>query len=317
MLSGFEALLVAVVAEGLAARPNLTVGVTGVAAVPALGQGVLQLGVSAAAPDTVRGFATGDVLPPITDPAAIRAVPLQATVTATLTRRAADATDGAVRTARTAALEDLTVLLHHLEDPNVRSGAKLTSSAADPGFRVFRFELGDVAVAPVVADIVQAIVTYGCGLLVWPPGTVASGGVIAAVDALVEAQPLRVEAAPPVLTTGSSGLIRIAGVAGSRLVDLADGTREAVRIAVGVHSELPPADRGRVTGGDPASLSGFRVFAVAGPETSVTYSAPADHLGAVRSEEVLVHLAVPSDGPVAGVGVRLGSVVVALRAAAN
>ena len=54
-------------------------------------------------PDTVRGFATGDVLPPITDPAAIRAVPLQATVTATLLRRATATTDEALRLARSTA----------------------------------------------------------------------------------------------------------------------------------------------------------------------------------------------------------------------
>lgn len=315
MLSGFESFLAATVAEVLSGRPNLTVGVPAAGPAPAAGAGLLQLGVSAAVPDTVRGFATGDVLPPITDPAAIRAVPLQATVTATLLRRATATTDVALRLARSTALEDVTVLLHQLDDPGYRTGAKLASSAVDPGFRVFQFGLGEVTVAPVAGDVVQVVVTYDCGLFVWPPGTVGEGGLIAAVDALIEAQPLRVEAAPAVLAAGAGAQVRIAGVSGSRLVDVVTGTREPVRIAVGVHSELPPADRGAVTGGAPAALAGFRVFPVTGPETVAGYTAPAGPLGAVRAEEIVVHLAVPSDGPAPGVGVRLGSVVVALRGA--
>ena len=70
-----------------------------------------------------------------------------------------------------------------------------------------------------------------------------------------------------------------------------------------------------MTGGAPAALAGFRVFPVTGPETVAGDTAPAGPLGAVRAEEIVVHLAVPSDGPAPGVGVRLGSVVVALRGA--
>jgi hypothetical protein len=315
VLSGFESFLAATFAELLSGRPGLTVGVPGIAGAPAAGTGLLQVGVSTAVPDTVRGFATGDVLPPITDPAAIRAVPLQATVTATLLRRATAATDVALRLARSTSLEDVTVLLHRLEDPGYHSGAKLTSSAADPGFRVFRFGLGEVTVAPVAGDVVQVVMTYACGLFVWPPGTVGEGGPITAVDALIEAQPLRVEVAPAVLGAGAAGEVRIAGVSGSRLVDATTGAREPVLIAVGVHSELPPADRGSVSGGGPAALTGFRVFPVTGPQLVLGYTAPAGPLGVVRAEEIVVHLAVPSDGPTPGVGVRLGSVVVALRGA--
>jgi hypothetical protein len=315
VLSGFESFLAAVVGERLAARPGLAVAVTGAPPAPAAGAAVLQLGVSEAAHDNVRGFSPGDVLPPVNDPAAIRAVPLQATVTATLTRRATAATDLPVRTARAIALADVTVLLQSLDEADVRDGRALTSSAPDPGYRVLEFALGEVTIAPPADDIVQVTVTYSCSLFVWTPGTTSDGGVIDAVDALIEAQPLTVVAAPAIIITGGSAQVGIAGVSGTRLTDPDTGAREALQIAVGVHSELPPADRGTIEGGVPAALTGFRAFTVTQPQTTITYAAPAGPLGTVRSEEVLVHLAVPSDGPVPGVGVRLGSLVVALREA--
>lgn len=313
MLSGFESFLAAQVAERLAARPGLSVSVPGAPAAPTAGTGVLQLGVSTTIPDVVRGFSPGDVLPPVNDPAAIHAVPLRATVTATLTRRATAPSDAGIRAARTAVLEDFTVLLHSLDEPKVHNGKALTSSAPDPGFRVLDFAFTAATVPAVIGDLVTVAATFDCGLYVWPPGTTAEGGLIDAVDALVEAQPLTVAAAPPIVVTGATATIRIEGVVGSRLVDVATGTREPLAIAVGVSSELPPADRGSIDGGAATLLTGFRAFPVTEPATTITYVAPSGGLGVVRTEEVLVHLAVPSDSAAPGVGVRLGTVTVALR----
>ena len=162
------------------------------------------------------------------------------------------------------------MLLHQLDDPGYRTGAKLASSAVDRGFRVFQFGLGEVTVAPVAGDVVQVMVTYDCGLFVWLPGTVGEGGLIAAVDALIEAQPLRVEAAPAVLAAGAGAQVRIAGVSGSRLVDVVTGTREPVRIA-GCTANCRGRSRRRDRRGS-AALAGFRVFPVTGPETVAGYT---------------------------------------------
>lgn len=313
MLSGFEAFLAAVVAERLADRPGLTVGVAGPPPAPPAGAGVLQLGVTVATSETGKAFSPGNVPPPVNDPKAIRAVPLRATVSATVTRRAAAATDAGIRAARALALADVTVLLHSLDDHDVRSGNTLTPLEQDPGFRVLELAFDDLTVAPVVGEVAQMTATYACSLYVWPPGTKSEGGVIDAVDALLEALPLTVAAAPAVVAAGGSAQVAIGGVSGSRMLDAGTGARQPVRIAVGVHSDFPPAERGGIDGGDATTLTGFRAFDVTQPVTAVVYSAPSGQLGAVRSEEVVVHLAVPSGAAADDVGVRLGSIVVRLR----
>jgi hypothetical protein len=276
---------------------------------------VLQIGVTAASPDAVGGFHPGELLPPVDRPEAIRALPLSTTVTATLTRRATEATDAALRSARATALADATVLLHTLDTAPVRGGHDLTSEAADPGFRVREFSFAGLTIPAPIGDTASVVATYACLLFVWPPGTSAEGEIIRAVDALLEVEPLSIAAQPATVPVGGAATISIAGVTGSRLVDPDTGDRGALQLAVGVHSELPATDRGTLAGGTAAALTGFRSYPVGTPTTTISYQAPTGALGAVRAEEIVVHLAAPSDGPVPEVGVRLGSVVVALREA--
>jgi hypothetical protein len=315
MLSGFESFLAELVGERLSARPGLAVSLVGLAPAPAAGAGVLQIGVTAAEPDAVGAFVPGDVLPPVDKPESIRALPLTATVTATLTRRGTAANDAALRAARSTALADATVLAHALDTAAVRGGRDLTSATADPGFRVREFTLSGLTVPTPTGDMASVVVTYACSLFVWPPGTTAEGEQIRAVDALIEVEPLTIQAQPAIVPAGGSAAISIAGVSGSRLLDPDSGGRAPLQLAIGIHSELSPTDRGTIAGGDASALTGFRTFTIAQPATTVTYTAPTGSLGAVRSEEIVVHLAKPSNGPAPEVGVRLASVVVALHEA--
>lgn len=313
MLSAFEGQLVAVAGEVLAGRLDLAVVASGGAPPPlAAGSGLVAIGVTGARPDPDRGFAPSDVLAPGSAPRQVRVVPLLVHVSATVTRRASAADDQALRTARARLLEDVTLVVHAFDDPTVRTGARLTATAPDPGFRVEELALDGVSVSTTPeADQQKATVTYVGRLLVWPPGQAEDVGTVAAVGPLLEALPISVVAEPASVRAGAPATVRIRGITGRRLVDPATGATEPVRIAVGVVSDLPPADRGTVTSGTPASLAGFRLVEVAGSETVVAYSAPGGPLGAVRREDVVVHLAVVGGG----VGIRLGSVTLRLVAA--
>jgi hypothetical protein len=314
VLSEFETRLVARVAELVAARAGLSVAQAG-GAPPALpsGEGRVLIGVADVAPDSTRGFAPGDRRPEAEFPPAvrIRVVPVRATVTLAFRRRGASASDADLRAARRTLLEDVTLVLHGLDAETTRTGANLGGAGPDPGFAVGEFVLSDVTVsAAPTGDEQTATASYLARLLVWPPGETAEVGIVSAVDALLEAQPLQITVDPPVLAAGGTATVRIRGVAGSRLSDVDTGVREPVRLAVGIRSDLPPADRGTVTGGTAGAVAGFRIVPVTGAETVVSYAAPAGPLGTVRGEEVVVHLAVIGDQ----VGVRLGSVSVGLRA---
>jgi len=315
VLSEFEALLVAVASDLLAARPGLEVAQAGGAPSPlGAGAGLVQIGVTAAAPDGPRGFSPGDRLPPVTEPHQVRVVPLHVDVTATLSRRAPAADDAALREARRLLLEDVTLLVHALDDPKVRDGASLRGATADPGFRVGEFALAGVTVAPTpVGDQQAATITYAGRLLVWPPGEAEEIGTVAAVDPIIEALPLTLAAEPARVPVGGTARVRIRGVTGTRLVDPDTGARSPARLAVGVASQLPPADRGAVTTGTAAAVAGFRIVPLIEPETVVEYAAPAGPLGTVRLEEVVVHLAVTGESGET-VGVRLGSVALPLLA---
>ncbi len=314
MLSGFESFLAGLIGARLAGRPGLTVAIAGAPPSPSPGTAVLQLGLSAATPDAGNAFSPGDVLPPVNVPS-IRAVPLQATIGLTLTRRASAVDPASITTARGIALADATVLVHTLDQPEIRDGRALVPGVPDPGFRAREFAFTALSIAPANGDVVSWTATYACSLFVWPPGTPAAGGPILAVDALIESQPLTLQVEPAVVSTGGTARVTVVGVAGSRLVD-PTGARVPLQLAVGVVSDLDPARRGSIDGGVAAGPAGFRVVDVTQPATTVDYLAPAaGQLGVVRAEEVVVHLAVPSDGPAPGVGVRLGSVVVGLREA--
>jgi hypothetical protein len=308
MLSGFEGRVVAVVADLLATRANVAVVRAGGSPAPlADGSGRIEIGVVSAGTDTDRAFSPGGTLVWPAD--SQRVVPLTAQVRASFTRKASGGQDAQLLTARTALLDDVTLVLHGLDTAAAHGGTGLDGAAADPGFKVLGFDLADVTVAPApVGAVQQAAVSYNSRLLVWPPGTTETPDRIAVVDAVVETLPLGITADPPVVTAGSNALVRIYGVNGSRLVDADSDAREKVRLAVGVRSDLPPADRGAISGGVPAAVAGFRIVPVTQPQTVVIYTAPA---AGPAHEEVLVHLAQPAGG----VGVVLGAVALAVRAA--
>ncbi|MBC6462881.1 hypothetical protein [Actinomadura sp. HBU206391] len=308
MLSTFEGRVVAAVAELLADRTELAViRAGGSPGVLTGGSGRVEIGVVGARPDTGRGFSPGGTL---SGPdGSRRVVPLAVEVRASLARRATGAGDAALLTARTALLEDVTLVVHGLDVAVAHGGGGLDGAGDDPGFKVLGLDLAEVTVAPTpTGDDQHAVVSYLGRVLVWPPGTAQTLGLIPAVDVVIESLPLGITADPPVVVAGGSALVRIHGVSGSRLADAETGARETVRLAVGVRSDLPPADRGAIADGAPAAVAGFRVVPVTEPLTVVTYTAPAQ---GPAHEEVAVHLAHPTGG----LGAPLGAVTLTVRAA--
>jgi hypothetical protein len=310
VLSALQHRVTAVVADLLATRPGLSVVEAGAPpGVLALGAGVVQVAVASVLPPAEDDFAAGRVLPPASSSQRVRVVRVDALVRTTFARRAGDAGDAALRQARSALLDDVTLVVHGLDDAAARSGGTFAGDDADPGFRVLGLSLASVDLpADPTSDIQHAAAAYTADVLVWLPGT---GGIldrIPAVDMVLEPLPLTVTAAPRTVVPGGTARITVEGVAGSRLVDVATRAREALSLAVGVRSTRPPAQRGVISDGVAATVAGFRVVAVTAPRTVVTYTAATD--GGPGHEDVVVHLA----GPGGTVGLALAAVTLQLAA---
>jgi len=310
MLNELEAKLTAVVADAVATRDGLSVEGSTNPPAPAAGTGVVQVGLTDVSMAT--GFEPGQraVFGGNGATASRRVVPLRFGVSLDFARRPAESTESATAAARRLLLEDISLIGHALTAATVRAGTAFIPATADPGFEVRSFELV-TATMPGRPDggLVRGVLVGGGQAVIWPPGSASAEGEILAVDGLVAALPVGVTVHPSVVTAGGSATVRIRGVGGARLLDPTTGQRAPARLAVGVLSDLTPAQRGTITSGEPAIRAGFRIVPVQEPETVVAYQAPSGDLGATRTEQVAVHLAT-GDG---ATGLPLGVVVVALR----
>jgi hypothetical protein len=309
VLNELEAKLVSVIGDALASRAGVSVvEAAGPLAAPPAGSGLVRAGVSAVASDA--GFVTGELASLDGGPEVRRVLPLRFTATIEFARTAADATPAAQSASRRLLLEDVSLVGYALAAPDVRDGSAFRTAAPDPGFEVHGFDLdGGTAPLEPLDEAPQAALTYEGRGFVWPPGTPGDTGLVVAVDPAVVPLPLAIASDSAVVVTGGSTSVRIRGVSGDRLASDGSGARVPQLLAVGVASDLPPADRGTISSGDPAADAGFRLVPAASPETVVEYHAPAGALGAVRSEQVVVHLAVTGGRR----GAQLGSLAVSLR----
>ena len=296
MLDELERKLVAVVAAEVTGRAHLdVVQAAGPGDEPTTGRTVARLGVENCTPE--RGFERDviDLSGPKSAPVSRRVLPLSFTATARLTARPAGATPAARTAARTRLLGDVSAICHALAAPPYHAGATFTV-AGDPGFAVREFHLADCALTPDPAvgadpELLAATVNWEGRAVIWPIAPPQPEGVTTAVDVELNAVPLALSAREPVVRQGRSTVVTIEGIVGRRLTDTDPPTDEPLALAVSVTSDLPPADRGRVTGGAAGVEAGVRIVPLDGPLVTVTYTAPTAALGAVRAEFVSVHYA--------------------------
>lgn len=310
MLSELEGKLVALVGDALASRPApLTViRATGAPDPPDPGEGVAAVGLTGITPEpgfdreqTTFAGSGGAVT-------SRRVLPVRFTASVRFLRRPQNQSAAAAAAGREQLLVDLTLVGHALGRSEVRSGAAFAVAAPDPGFAVRSFGLGEGDLLAVATDgALAGELHYEGSADVWPPAPPEPEGVIDAIDVLVAALPIGFDVDDAAVASGTTTTVRISAGTPTRLDDPGSGERSALRLAVLVMSDLPPAERGSVEGGDPGAETGVRLLAVTSPETVVTYRAP-DDPGAIRLEHLAVHAARP-DGTR---GVLLGTLAIPL-----
>jgi hypothetical protein len=308
MLSELERKITAVVGDSLSGRPHLSV-LEAPAPPPDLqpGKGSARVSLSGLTPQS--SFEPGMFVVDGDAGArkARRVLGLKFGARVEFLLRPADQAGAALAAARKLLLDDVALVAHALGAPPAQSGAAFKSGAADPGFSVRTFALvnGSVGGEP-QNQLLAGELLYEGDAYIWPPGGAEDAGEIQALDVMLAPLPLNVSVAKPQLKTGGQTDVRIAPVRGGRLSD--GGARAPLQLAVGVVSDLPPAQRGQIVTGQASATAGFRVVTAGEGETSVVYRAPAGDLGATRLEYVAVHLATPQRE----VGIFLGSAAVRL-----
>ena len=314
MLGAIERKLAAILGDGLAARTHLSVveGPAGSAspADPAPGRGLLVVGLAAF--DSVTRFGPDVDIP---DAGKLRprrrGLPLDFRAQLDFLQTPPDATDLARADARALQLDDLSLAAHLLAGPDVQSGQAF-EAAGDAGYRVVRLavERASLTQLPTRAALTASLECRG-EAVIWPPGAVGAGRLIAAVDRVLEPLPVRIDVSDRLVRAGGSTTLTVRSVGGRRLVDPTSGQTAPLALAVTVASDLPLGQRGTIQSGDPGAETGVQIVAADAGGTPITYRAPAGALGSVRTEYVAIHLATPEGRT----GVLLGSAAVNLAPA--
>jgi hypothetical protein len=311
MLHELERKLTALVSEQLVVRPHLQVreapGPT-----PQLdpGRGAVLVGLMDVLPEAAFEREQFGLIGSQGARRSRRFLPLRFTARLQFFLRPTPAASGLTE-ARATLLEDLSLTAHALGDESVRSGKAFAAAVPDAGFQVLTFELDKGAVEPeLVQQTLAGELRYRGRADIWPPGVSREEGEVRAVDLVLTPLPLRIEMDDPAVRVGGTTRIRVQLEQSSRLVNPETGQRGALRLALAVVSDLPPGQRGAITGGDPGMETGVRLLPVTLPETVVTYTAPAGNPGAARIEFVAIHLATPEGKK----GIFLGSAAVRLIA---
>jgi len=308
MLSELERKITAVVGDSLSGRPHLVV-LEAPTPPPELqpGKGSVRVSISELTPES--SFEPGMFAEEGSKGArkTRRVLGLKFDARVRFLMRPADQTDAGLRGGRKLLLEDVSLVAHALGSTDAQGGSAFATGAADPGFRVLTFALvsGSVGDEP-ENQLLAGELIYGGGAHIWPPGKADDAGEIKALDVTLAPLPINVVVAKPQLKVGEQTDVRIASIRGSRLAGVG---RTPLQLAVGIVSDLPPAQRGQIMTGQPAAAAaGFRVVNAGEGETVVVYRAPVGDLGATRLEYVAVHLATPQQE----VGIFLGSAAVRL-----
>lgn len=332
MLSGLESKLTAIVGDGLSTRTHLTV-LQAPNAVDNLtaGKGAVRIGISELLPQNIfereRFAFTGST----GAQSSRRILPLQFIANIDFQLKPASATPAGLSSGRTLLLDDMALTSHLLETETVRSGGIFKTSGADSGFQVKSFDLGKGTVGSELVDgLLRGALSYQGMVEIWPPGLTTPEGEMKAIERVIAPLPLNVRVAKATVRVGEVANIHIGSLnlqtslqvkpppnvadihtgsfKGTRLLDLPGGHREALKLSIRVVSDLPPAERGQITSGEPGAETGSQIVTTTEPETIIVYKAPTGNIGSTRLEFVAVHLATPEKKS----GLFLGSAAVRL-----
>ena len=142
----------------------------------------------------------------------------------------------------------MSAVAHALAGPTFAGGSAFAVEG-DPGFAVRSFALadGDLDPDPVAGDdpaLLRAVLHWDGRAIVWPTSPPGPEGVMLGVDVALNATPLVLSAAAPVVTRGGDTVVSIGGIGGRRLTDVDPPTREPLALGDLGH-ERPPARRPR------------------------------------------------------------------------
>jgi hypothetical protein len=309
VLGDLERKLAAIVADGVATRTHLAVGIAPVAP-PAPGRGTISVGLSELSPDPGFAPAKVEIGGTAASPKSRRVLPLNFQTRLSFAGRPAADTAAARGDARALLLEDMAAVAHLLADVSVDSGGAFAIAAPDPGFSVQAFALESGSI-PGDLDLgnYTGLLEYQGRAEIWPVGVQADEGVIAAVDPLIVPLPVAMRVADAGVRPGGSTVVTVEAPQRQRPAGPGGAAREPVRLAVHVLADVPPDQRGTIPAGVAGAETGLRILDVAGPHLAVPYHAPAGNPGpAGRLEYVAVHLATAANTS----GVFLGSAAIRL-----
>lgn len=303
--------MTALVSDGLSSRPHLTVVQSpNTGAELVAGKGVVRVSISRLTTQAIferEQTAFGDNG---ASQQSRRILPLQFMANIEFLLRPKDNTAEGLFNGRTLLLEDMSLVGHNLGEAAVRNGKAFKTAGPDQGFQVLTFILDNgVVTDELVNGLLKGDLFYQGTVEIWPPGVSKEEGTIRALDFMMAPLPININADKASLQAGETANIRIPSITGQRLVTVAGNVREALRLAVVVLSDLPPAQRGKITSGEPGAEVGFQIVQAGEPETVILYQAPTGDIGATRLEYVAVHLATPDKKS----GLFLGSTAIRLE----
>lgn len=307
MFAVMESRLTAIISDGLSTRPHAKVHRSPApAGAPLPGEGLVL--VSLAEATGLEGFEIGTRVT-LRDGGPVRTrriVPVGFRAFVDVTVQPSDSTPAKLAEARTLALDDMALIVHMLDDVELRDGGAFATNDGDPGFAVHAFVFQKATFQrDLVGPSVSGRLEYSGRADIWPPAPVGPAGEIQSVDALIAPLPLTIAVDDPGVPAGGSTQIRVRTGDLTRLTD--GGPRATASLAVSVQSDVAPADRGSIPTGEAGPETGLRLITAAGPVTVLFYQAPAI-IPATRVEYVAVHLAT-ADGRR---GVLLGTAAIRL-----
>lgn len=302
MLGSLESKLTAEVAEALADRPAVLVVTAPLPlAVPAAGERSIRVSLEEMLPESnfeSERTAFSGASPSVQTRRVVQ-LGFLARVHATACPQAQ--TTAEINHSRQLLLEDLSLIVHALDAPTYRDGHDLAGSEPDPGYEVTEFHLSKGGIRPeLIENCLVGELEYEGKARIWPPGVSEEAGEIRVVDTVVEALPIELRATQTVVRAGGQTVVRVRVLSRLRRMN---GNTTAMRLAATVLGDLPPAERGTISSGTPASDTAFRLHAVGDAPVEIAYSAPPGKVTRPRTEFVAVHLAAPDGAP----GVFLGS----------
>jgi hypothetical protein len=307
MLNRIEQKLASILGDDLAARTHLSVlTAPGPPSGLSAGQGAVLVSVVEVTPAAL--FERGTIA--FEGFRSRRILPMQVSIRIELFLRPAGSSAAQMSAARNLLLEDLSLVSHGLAREAIASGKAFAVSGPDPGFKVLSFTLENGTLnRDAEGQFLSGALRYRGGAEIWPPGTQQPEGEIRAVETIIAPLPLEIAVQNGVVRAGETAVLKVRSLPTTRMVTLEPRSDQALRLAVTVLSDSPPAQRGTISGGTAGAETGFRIIDVAQPETSIIYQTPGSGIDRTRIEYVAIHLATPD----AHRGVFLGSTAIRLE----